>query len=422
MREKDEKEYGENTLVLTPHALAYRYLFKDYQKKLTKRSNPYYIRKLFSDDQFNDMDLLDTYSLINEALVAIDRFSASKDKQISRKHIFIDASKNYCKKITIQNILKMATALWNKMIDPLDMQVRLTLDGMLKVFQLKNIALPYARIFFDEIQDASDAMLEMVFQQKHAQQLFAGDRHQAIYQYRYAVDAFSHLESRVDDVYALTQSFRSGSLITDAANKLLSRYTQNQHVLLPKPNIACYSNVIGRPHTLICRNNVTVLKEAIDLIDNGYQVELLNGLKNYDLSKLHELYHLRYGGQYKLLGIYGNLTDFEAVREHAATIKDTDTQLLCRLLDSRGEDLLPALNRLVMQSDPTRQADVVITTAHASKGLEFEAVRLAGDFPALTSELSVAERNLIYVAMTRGMEGLQLPAKIKDNLCDGLPS
>lgn len=46
-------------------------------------------------------------------------------------------------------------------------------------------------------------------------------------------------------------------------------------------------------------------------------------------------------------------------------------------------------------------ADVVISTAHKSKGREWQSVQLAGDFPDEAAG-SDAELRLLYVAATRG--------------------
>lgn len=42
-------------------------------------------------------------------------------------------------------------------------------------------------------------------------------------------------------------------------------------------------------------------------------------------------------------------------------------------------------------------ADVVFVTAHKSKGLDFDTVRIATDFPKIKNSLKYEEINLLYV-------------------------
>ena len=69
--------------------------------------------------------------------------------------------------------------------------------------------------------------------------------------------------------------------------------------------------------------------------------------------------------------------------------------------------------------EPER-ADVLFSTAHKCKGLEFKRVRLANDFqkllmagkPIKTKNISLDEFNLIYVSVTRAQEKLELSVKL----------
>jgi superfamily I DNA/RNA helicase len=62
------------------------------------------------------------------------------------------------------------------------------------------------------------------------------------------------------------------------------------------------------------------------------------------------------------------------------------------------------------------QADVVLSTAHKAKGREWDTVWLADDFPETikydeaseTWKVNRGERNLLYVAATRGMKHVHI--------------
>ena len=60
-------------------------------------------------------------------------------------------------------------------------------------------------------------------------------------------------------------------------------------------------------------------------------------------------------------------------------------------------------------------ADVMFSTAHKSKGLEFETVIIADDFTAADNENETVdedEKNLVYVAMSRAKKNLILSPSI----------
>ena len=82
-------------------------------------------------------------------------------------------------------------------------EIEITHDFYLKKFQLKSPVLPYDFILFDEAQDASAAMLDVVMKQP-AIKVIVGDTHQQIYGWRFAVNS---LEQDVYEKYYLTYSF-----------------------------------------------------------------------------------------------------------------------------------------------------------------------------------------------------------------------
>lgn len=68
-----------------------------------------------------------------------------------------------------------------------------------------------------------------------------------------------------------------------------------------------------------------------------------------------------------------------------------------------------------------KEADIYLTTTHRSKGLEFENVEIADDFPAIDSlkikmnnfEDFIDEVYILYVAITRSYGKLQLNEDLK---------
>ena len=69
-----------------------------------------------------------------------------------------------------------------------------------------------------------------------------------------------------------------------------------------------------------------------------------------------------------------------------------------------------------------KEAKILMTTAHKSKGCEYKNVVLANDFPLDAHQpnpmqkMHQQELNLLYVACTRAINKLQVPALLKHYL------
>src|SRR5215216_5677207 len=98
-------------------------------------------------------------------------------------------------------------------------RLRFTHDCYLKLWQLSDPHLPADYVLLDEAQDANPVVAAIVDRQAHAQRILVGDRCQAIYGWRGAIDAMSRFHA--DHRLCLSQSFRFGPAIASEANKWL---------------------------------------------------------------------------------------------------------------------------------------------------------------------------------------------------------
>ena len=64
--------------------------------------------------------------------------------------------------------------------------------------------------------------------------------------------------------------------------------------------------------------------------------------------------------------------------------------------EKKGDIVLQALDKMARDRSET---GIVLTTAHQAKGLQWNNVYVADDF--LSNDMSPAELNLVYVAVTR---------------------
>ncbi len=121
----------------------------------------------------------------------------------------------------------------------------------------------------------------------------------------------------------------------------------------------------------------------------------------------------------KLVNEFGTYTSYEGAADET---KDPEMTRLVRILRDHGDipRLLASL-RKNMALD-AEDADVVVSTVHRSKGLEWETVVLENDFPDLfdtdnpkmTTEMRADELNLLYVAATRAQHSLVINATIEE--------
>ncbi|XP_014676789.1 PREDICTED: F-box DNA helicase 1-like [Priapulus caudatus] len=119
------------------------------------------------------------------------------------------------------NILREASAVWERMSDPTDKDVCIPHDGYLKVFQLQRPLLEqYDCIMMDESQDSTPAMADVVLRQTCAK-IFVGDPHQKIYGFRGAINSLNTITDAA--TFYLTQSFRFGPEISYVASCLLEK-------------------------------------------------------------------------------------------------------------------------------------------------------------------------------------------------------
>jgi len=99
---------------------------------------------------------------------------------------------------------------------------------------------------------------------------------------------------------------------------------------------------------------------------------------------------------------------------------DPEYKAMCKVVKRHGKGtpgLVASVKRACLPS--TNGASVIFSTAHKSKGLEFDAVQLMDDFPSLMADsqvdgIDIQEGNLIYVAMTRAKNKLYLNDDIMD--------
>jgi hypothetical protein len=314
-------------------------------------------------------------------------------------------------------------------------------DFYLKKFQLAMPRLPYDHILFDEGQDASAAMLD-IFLRQDAVKVIVGDVHQQIYGWRHAVNA---MDAAGFPTLPLNVSFRFPQAIAGLA---MDKLRMKKHL-----GDSFHTGIVGlgrhrelSSEAVIARTNVGLLEKAIDHVRKSKKDSRIyfegninsytyadEGASIYDILSLSN--GRREGIRDKLLA---SMRDMEDLREYVELTEDRQLGMMADMVDEYGNEI-PELIRSIKDrhigDDDKTQADMIFTTVHRCKGMEYDMVRLADDFitedsllrqlekdrqPASIRRLS-EEVNLLYVAVTRTRNKLIIPSSVASPASDPSP-
>lgn len=273
-------------------------------------------------------------------------------------------------------------------------------DHYLKIWHLSGPKINADFILFDEAQDANPVLVDIVKQQTHAQLVWVGDSQQSIYGFTGAVNALQ--EVGADQQAFLTQSFRFGPAIAAIANRCLDSLNADLR-LTGTDSIPSRVEPIARPTVLLTRTNAAAVKALLNEIADGRRPHLVGGGRDViDFAKGAKKLMTEGWTEHPELGCFQS---WDEVLEYVSMDEQGgELRLMTKLIEEFGVDrILAALERMPAEED----ADLVISTAHKSKGREWDNVQLADDFPA---EPADEEMRLLYVACTRAKLRLDITA------------
>nr|WP_321409969.1 UvrD-helicase domain-containing protein [uncultured Carboxylicivirga sp.] len=312
-------------------------------------------------------------------------------------------------------------------------EIEIIHDFYLKQFQLSNVQLPHQYILFDEGQDASPAMLQTFLNQK-ANKVIIGDQHQQIYAWRYAINALQNVDFKT---LHLSQSFRFNHEIATLATSVL-----NLKKLINKTGTSkisgCGKNKTINTRATLARSNSSLLSRAIELLIQ--QRELT---KIYFEGQLSSYTFADEGGSiYDILNLYNgekhmikdaqmaSMPGFDELKDYVSETGNNNLKPLIELVEKYNKDLPYYMKRIkdsVVDNSQKHEAEMIFSTVHKSKGMEYDEVFLQEDFineqslidakagikageikPSMLEE----EINLLYVATTRTKSMLHIPIKL----------
>lgn len=416
-----------NVKVETAHSLAYGHIVYKHGYKV--RAQSYKTNEIVEllNLQVNEEKLTE-YVIANHINKFIAYFCNSDKRKIQDLNYLDTVTDPKAKSFVLKfhdYIVSKSRHLLNKMNDG---EIEITHDFYLKKFQLSNPQLQYDYILFDEGQDASPAMLDVFFQQK-ATKVIVGDTHQQIYGWRFAVNS---LEKADYTSYQLSTSFRFSQDIANLAmNVLKFKKHINTHEVIPIHGKGNGKAIASK--AIIARTNLGLLLKAIEYVTEGKKVKKIyfegninsytyadEGASLYDVLNLYnEKHHLIKDKLIKAM------KDLEELEEYIKKTEDVQLDMMLEIVKEYGNKI-PEIIRSIKAKhvDNKEEAEMIFSTVHRCKGMEYDSIELVNDFITEDKLAKIVEDkksedinttklneeiNLLYVAVTRTKNKLQIP-------------
>lgn len=418
----------DNVKVETAHSLAYkRIVFKHGYKVRPQGYKTNEIAELLNLQGNGEKHA--EYIIANHINKFITYFCNSDKQKVQDLNYLDTISDNKAKAFvtTFYDYIEKQTRLLLSKMDKGEIEI--THDFYLKKFQLSNPTLHYDYILFDEGQDASSAMLDVFFKQKSTK-VIVGDTHQQIYGWRFAVNS---LEKADFKTYNLSTSFRFSQ---DIANLGMEVLKWKKHI-----NGEAKFTITGKGTTekvkskaVIGRTNLGLLLKAIEYVIEKKKVKNI-----YFEGNISSYTYADEGASlYDVLNLYNNkrllikdklikeMKDLDELEDYVEKTEDVQLGMMIEIVREYGNkipNIIKAIKEKHIDNDDKENAEMIFSTVHRCKGMEYDAIQLVNDFiseekieklledkgKSIVPEKLNEEINLLYVAVTRTKKSIHIP-------------
>lgn len=365
----------------TAHSVAFHAVGKPYADRLpgnsgqSRLSGQQVARLLKVRPALLDTGTLNPVLLARAAQATVNNFVKSTALYPTWEHVPSRVFANHNPDEVREVVVPLALRIWED-LQRTEGKFYFSHDVYLKHWQLSNPVLPVDYVLFDEAQDA-DPVIASVVDRFHGRKRWVGDRNQAIYGWRGAVDALSRIPDALR--FPLTKSFRFGPAIAGVANEWLELLGSKLRVQGHDP-VQSSVGPLEIPRAILCRGNGTALGWVLKFHEAGLPVALAPGDK--DAGK--DLLRFAWAAKSLMNGDgsdHPDLVGFTTWAELTTFVEEEentdDLKRLVGIVNRVGVGgVIDAVKGLVLEG----QARVTVSTAHKAKGLEWETVRVADDF------------------------------------------
>lgn len=417
--EESKTKLPRNVEARTAHSLAFQAIGRKYRSRLNSsgRMRSDQIARVMGLDPFNirkpdgGTKVMQPGYLGSLAMRALSTFCNSADKVPSKRHIpyidgidpIVDGRRTFANNDRVaHHVADVLPGAWSDLVSR-DGRLPFKHDHYLKMYELGSPRMECDFVMTDEAQDLSPVMASIVAQQVHAQRIFVGDSQQSIYGWRGAVNAMEAVAA--DKRAFLTQSFRFGPAVAGVANLILDELNAELRLtgLASIPSTVGLITDLGAEPSdaILCRSNARAVATVLEYQRRGFQPYLMGG--GGEVARFAEAAAQLMAGErtrHPELACFDSWTE---VLDYVAFDPSGDELgLNVRLVEDYGTQ--PIIDALGQRNMPASEAnaDLVVSTAHKSKGREWDRVQIAGDFQTREGEdIAPEEWRLMYVACTR---------------------
>lgn len=417
-----QRSFGVNVRASTAHSLAYRQIGYRYRERLSGPRTPIHTAASYLNIAVQPIPttagtnrLFPTGALYSMVMRTITAYCQTADENITAAHVPVIAGLDELgsdgqpvagphHQLLADYIVPRAVRAWKDLLEPTGHAITFNHSHYLKMWQLTHPIIDADVLMIDEAQDLNPILQSVVHRQTHLQRIIVGDGNQAIYGFTGAVDSMADFAASGTTVLPLSESFRFGPAIADAANQVLSQLHSPMRIS-GTPRIRSQVTTLDQPSTpranaVLCRTNAGALRELITAQFAGRRASLAGSIDDVTrfVDAADELLTRGSTNHPELVAF----SSWAQVQEYVELDPSgSDLSVLVQLIDEYGVDRLRSVLSACVSAD---RADVIVSTAHKSKGLEWAHVRIADDFdldrdsqrPPSREELMLA-----YVALTR---------------------
>ena len=418
----------DNVEVKTAHSLAFKHIV--FKNHYTVRPNGYKTHEIVEILGLKGSGEKHTEYIIANHINRFITYFCNSDKQKVKDLNYLDVvSGNKAKEFVTtfyDYIVSQSRLLLSKMDKG---EIEVTHDFYLKKFQLSSPKLDFDYILFDEGQDASAVMLDIFFKQK-AVKVIVGDTHQQIYGWRFAVNALEKTEFKT---YHLSTSFRFSQHIANLAIEVLNwKNYLAEHETFPITGKGTTKK--HKVKAILARTNLGLLLKAIEFVTEKRKVKQIyfeGNINSYTYAdegaSLYDVLNL-YNGKRRLIKdkLIKVMKDLEELEDYIKKTEDAQLGMMVEIVKEYGNKI-PGIIKTIkdkhVENDEKEKAEMIFSTVHRSKGMEYDAIQIVSDFITEESLKKISteqqeqsnlsklneEINLLYVAITRTRNSIHIP-------------
>ena len=378
--EDSKRRFGKLIDAKTVHALAYKY-----------------VRPTKSIEDLNYLTIKENISYEDKAIVidALDDFFRSSS---------VDIYEYATTKTNNENLQELIANYASMMLEG---KIPPTFNYMLKclhiMLQNKEIEIDFDLLILDECQDTTAVTLEIFKLINANHKVMFGDKYQNIYSFMNTVNAFEELDDL--NLLRLTKSFRCNPYIADMVDAYGKAYLEDDFVYVGNDDVIpektfkmayitrTNAMLIERMHNLLSEGQTFTLTRNVNEIF-ALPMALLNAANGKPVfDKKYKYLEKEYKNFDQLRRSYRNFYEYISVITEDPLLENV-TKMLMNFANKRINIYeLKAKVQEIKKPNP----NIILTTAHAFKGLEMDSVYIEDDLNNSVNRTIQRMRDLIPI-------------------------